>query len=426
MPILKPFKALQYDTAVAGRWETLCCPPYDVVSPQEQRILEAQNPYNAIQLERPLGDDPYADAAARLTKWQAEGILRETATPAYYMMQMDFTVAGQPYTLRGFTARVALSPFSEGHILPHEETLSHAKADRLALLEAAQCSFSAIYGLYQDANQTVTTLLTHIADRTPDAHFETRDAVTHRLWRIDDPAHCDTITRALATQQIFIADGHHRYETALNYRQTLRDKGVVVDEHHPANYCMMTLVALDHTGLVVFPTHRVITGAAPDAPEKLLKAMQAVCDTITLPSLSDVPAALHAAEGAIILYHNKVATVLTPRNKQAMLDLLPQQSDAYRSLTVAVLHTMMLAPHFGITAENMAKQENLTYTRDWQEAVSLVDTGAGQCAFLLSPTRVSQIRDVSLAGEKMPQKSTYFYPKLITGLLFNPLSGTLS
>lgn len=399
MPKIQPFNALLYSNR-AGAWETLCCPPYDIVSEAEQHELESRNPYNAILLERPLGENPYEQASQRLNSWRESGILQRDAAPAYYILEMTFTVNEKPYTLRGFTAQLELSPFSDGKVLPHEETLSKAKADRLALMNATGCNFSAIYGLYND-DGTANNVLSSTAETPPDIEFSMTDGVTHKLWCITDKKVQDIITDALSDKQVFIADGHHRYETALKYRET-----------HNADFVMATLVDMNDEGLVVLPTHRVISGCAADAPDRLIAAVRDVCDI-------EETELCEPQSGTIILYHKGKSYALTLKNSEVMKQLLPNQSTAYCELDVAILHSLMLEPHFGIDKNAMSAQSNLTYTRDLNEAVNLVDSGKGQCAFILAATKISQIRDVSLAGEKMPQKSTYFYPKLITGLGFN-------
>jgi len=410
MPKIQPFRALTY-THDAGAWDTLCCPPYDIVSEQEQSVLESRNPYNAILLERPLGEDPYKTAKERLDTWLDSGILHRDEQPAYYMIEMDFIVNEKNYILRGFTARLELSPFSEGKVLPHEETLSKAKADRLALMEATGCTFSAIYCLYND-DGAASEVMTTVSQLPPEIEFSMPDGITHRLWRITDAKLQEKLTVALENKQVFIADGHHRYETALKYR-----------ELNGGDFIMATLVDMSDSGLVVLPTHRLISGCAPDAPERLLTAMRDVCHVEEI--------SLHGGTGAeppqcppghlasILMYYNGKTYMFAFENIDVMEKILPDKSDVYRGLDVAILHSLMLEPHFGIDKNAMSAQKNLTYIRDMDEAVRMVDCGEGQCAFILAATKISQIRDVSLAGEKMPQKSTYFYPKLITGLGFN-------
>ena len=389
MPKICPFNALMYSDA--GPWDTLCCPPYDVVSEREQLALESRGPYNAIRLERPLGGEPYKTAKTRLDAWLAQGVLRRDERAAYYMMEMDFSINEKRYTMRGFTARMELSPFSEGRVLPHEETMSRAKADRLALMEATGCNFSAIYGLYDDAG-AAGEVLSAVSEAAPEIEFTMPDGTAHRLWRITDVGLQGRLTAALEDTPVFIADGHHRYETALEYRR-----------RHGGDFVMATLVDINDPGLVVLPTHRVVTDCDAGVPERFLKGVQGVCG-VEETELCEPP------DGAVIMYHN---------GRSYLFTFDGGRSAAYCGLDVAMLHGLILEPYFGI--DTLSAQNKLGFTRDAGEAVEMVDGGKGQCAFMLAATKISQIREFSLAGEKMPQKSTYFYPKLITGLGFNEI-----
>lgn len=396
MPVIKPFKALRYNPASAGAWEMLCCPPYDVVSEQEQRELEERNQYNAIKLERP--SDGYQAAAERLARWRADGVLTQDSEPAYYMIEMEFTANGKHYVTRGFTAMLELTPFGEGQVLPHEETLSKAKEDRLALMRATNCNFSQIYGMYADETGAARAALNTAAQQPPEAEFTMSDGVTHRFWIIKDAATQQTLTRAVGAGPVFIADGHHRYETSLNY-------------FGRGGYIMTVLTDIADEGLVVLPTHRVVNDCSESDAEQLESGLNGLF------RVDDALPTTEPGDGSFVFYRNGHAKLLTLINPKAM-DVLGM-SEAYKSLDVAILHSLILEPCFGIDKNAMAAQSRLTYTRDPVEAVKLADSGEGRCAFLLAPTKVSQIRGVSLAGEKMPQKSTYFYPKLITGITFN-------
>ena len=408
--MIHPFDAWQYDSKAAGAWDTLCCPPYDVVSEAEQRALESLNPYNCIQLERPLGENPYQKAAKLLDEWRRKGVLKRSGAEAYFVYEMAFVSDGASYALRGFTGRCELTPFSAGRVLPHEETLSKAKADRMELMSAAKCNFSPIYMLYSDAERAVPALLDQaVSGRTPDAEF-TADGVTHRMWRADDSNVIERITAAMADKKVYIADGHHRYETALAYHERVGTDA--------SRYVMVTLFDMENPGLVVLPTHRVISGCDPDACAKLLEDDNFITEPCE-PGRAGVE--LAGGKYAAALYANGAMRLIAPRGADAARSAMPDAGDAYRSLDVAVLHAMILEPRFGIGAKELAEQKNITYTRDMSEAMRMVDDGRGQCAFLLPHPKVSQIRDVSLEGGKMPQKSTYFYPKLITGLYINGL-----
>ena len=391
--MIKPFRALRY-AAAAGAPETLCCPPYDVVSDAERLELEARSPFNAIRLEHP--SDGYRKAAERLREWRDGGILALDEEPLYYIVEMGFEADGQKYRLRGFTALMELTPFGEGRVLPHEETLSKAKADRLELMKAANCNFSPLYGLYEDCSGEAAAVLESVTANTPpQAEFTMPDGVIHRLWTVAGETAQSALTRALGDGPVFIADGHHRYETALGYCGR-------------GGFVMITLVEMSDPGLVVMPTHRVVK----NCPDIDLASRLSGAFKIENAGAADVP-----QNGSVIFYRNGGYKLITPASPAAMSG----KSPAYNGLDVAVLHDLILEPHFGIDKKALAAQSSLIYTRDRTEAVRMVDGGAGQCAFILPPTKVSQIRDVSLAGEKMPQKSTYFYPKWTTGITFSLL-----
>ncbi len=418
MAEVRPFRAMMYRHTDDKDFASLCCPPYDIIPPAEQERLYREAPHNAIYLELSPGEGAarYANAAATLEQWLREGVLTIDEKDAFYIYEEAFTVAGRDYALRGVIARVVLEEFSKGIILPHEETLSKAKQDRFDLMRATGCNFSQVYSMYIDDEHIITPQIDAMADRRPDIEFTYSDGVTHRLWIEGDAEKCTALTRAFAGKQLFIADGHHRYETALNYRNELRER---LGSAGNADCVMMMLVDIAHSGLVVLPTHRILFGLAQFDPDRTLERLSGTFDVQPIDK-TGIERSLARAEGsAFVFYTRGQAWLLTLKDPAAMAAAVPDRSDAYRALDVAILHSLILEPCFGIDAQNMARGENLRYTRDAAEAAAQVDAGEAQAAFIINPTRVAQIRDVALAGDKMPQKSTYFYPKIITGLVFN-------
>lgn len=421
MAVIKPFRALRY-TQKAGDIAKLTCPPYDIISEEERSAFLAESPYNIIRLELPRGENPYAQAGSVLKKWEAEGILQEDTQPGLYIYEEEFTANGQTNRIKGFICRVKLEPFENGVILPHEETLSRAKKDRFDLMQATYCNFSQIYSLYMDPKQITRNRIDALSTGTPRYEFSD-GTVTHRLWLVNDPVAIAAVCDDFATRRLYIADGHHRYETALNFRNWCRDQGVISSE---PDYCMMMLVDMENPGLVVFPTHRLIHGLKDFSREKLLDGCRGSFDITRVSGLASIPEKLSACyaagQKAFACYcGGEDWDLLVLRDLSVMDKALPDKSTASRGLDVSVLHTLILEKVLGIDKENMAKQINLSYTRDFEEAVASVQKGESQCAFLMNPTRVTEIRDVAAAGEKMPQKSTYFYPKLITGLAMNQM-----
>ncbi|HIZ19559.1 MAG TPA: DUF1015 domain-containing protein [Firmicutes bacterium] len=435
MAEIRPFRALRF-TPAAGSIQELVCPPYDIISEAQRQAYLARNPHNIIRLELPRdGADPYQEAGDTLRRWIAEGILRQDDRPALYVYEIEFSVdgpsdlsgmAGGRRSVMGLVGLVKLEEFEKGIVLPHEETLSKAKADRFNLMKATNCNFSDIYALYMDdgGEEEALDILALVSREQPVTELTDEDGLVHRLWALTDEGVIAKIQAHLADTKLYIADGHHRYETALNYRNYLRGQGV--PEGTAADYVMMMMVEMSHPGLVVFPTHRLVRGLAAFDAEAVLTACEPYFDLVRGLAVPHLDEALEHAyrEGrhAFGLYTGgETFTLLTLRDPAVMDGLLPGLSPASRALDVTILHTLVLERLMGIDKENMANQTNLSYTRDLKEALDGVRQGQFQCAFLLNPTRVSEIRDVASAGEKMPQKSTYFYPKLITGLAMNKL-----
>lgn len=424
MAHIKPFRALRYSRQ-AGNIKDLTCPPYDIISDSQREAYISQNPYNVIRLELPKGDSPYETAKNTLAQWRETGVLQLDMDPGLYIYEEEFLSKadhGETKKLRGLICRVRLEDFSAGVVLPHEETLSKAKEDRFQLMRATNCNFSQIYSLYQDPSHTTRQRLDNLAAGCAPRYEFSDGLVTHRLWVVNDEAAIAAVQQDFAPRKLYIADGHHRYETALNYRNHLRETGV---QCPGADYIMMFLADMADQGLVVFPTHRLVRGLADFDGKALLAACGEFFELSPVDgpegAQSALDAAYEAGKHAFAFFDGTEWTLLTLRDMSAVDQLLPEMSDAYRSLDVTILHTLILERLLGIDKENMANQVNLTYTRSMDEAVEAVEAGAADCCFLLNPTRVEEIGAVAANGEKMPQKSTYFYPKLITGLVMNDL-----
>ena len=417
-----PYQALRF-TERAGDIAQLACPPYDIISETERQNFLRQNPYNIIRLELPRdGADPYAVAGDTLHTWLQDGILAQDQVPAFYIYDITFDVGGEKH-ITGLIGRVHLEEFEKGVVLPHEFTLSKAKTDRLNLMHTTGCNFSNIYSLYRedDPASPIHNVSALIDQASLLSEMTDAAGLTHRLWALTDQTITAAIVAAFADHKLYIADGHHRYETALNYRKELLANGTHTED---ADYCMMMLVEMSHPGLVVFPTHRIVRDLPQFSANTLLAACEEYFDvkTSSADSLqSELDAAYAAEKKAFGFYDGAQCAVLTLKDTAVMDALLPDLSAVSRQLDVSILHTLVLERLLHIDKENMANQINLTYTRDSQEALHAVENGTANCCFLLNPTRVSEIRDVAAAGEKMPQKSTYFYPKLITGLTMNKI-----
>lgn len=426
MAEIRPLRALRYNLEKAGPIENLTCPPYDIISPDQRRELLSHSGYNVIRLELPQeGKEPYEEAAHTLNLWRSEGVLQLDMEEGMYLYEEEFLSQvdqGQSRKVLGLVCRVRLEDFANGVVLPHEETLSKAKEDRFQLLSATRCNFSSIYSLYRDEGGLTRQRLLNLKNTCPPRYEFSDGLVTHRLWVINDPVAIQALEEDFAGRKLYIADGHHRYETGLRYRDTLEEQGTYLPG---ASYTLMTLTDMADPGLTVFPTHRLVRGVEGFEESALLAACQE--DFILEPqqNRADSEKALEnlyqEGQHAFALYSGREWTVLTLKDPAVMEALLPGTSPAYRTLDVSILHSLVLERLLGIDKENMASQKNLTYTRSAEEAQRSVDQGESQCCFLLNPTRVEEIGQVAQNGEKMPQKSTYFYPKLITGLVVNSL-----
>lgn len=425
MAEIKGYKGLRFNCEKAGKIEELVCPPYDIISDQQREEYIKTNPHNIIRLELPKGDDKYNKAAEILKDWLEKGILVKEDKPAIYIYEEEFTAYGERKAIKGIICRVKLEEFSKGIILPHEFTLSKAKEDRLNLMKATNCNFSQIYSLYMDGGKNTLGKIDSLSKSEPDIQLQDNDNVTHRMWIIKDEKAIADICSDFADRKLYIADGHHRYETALNYRNYLREQGLA-KEGDACDYQMMMLVDMEHPGLVVFPTHRLVRNLDSFNAERVIDGCKEYFDVTEHSDINTIESTLmelyNQGKKAYAFYCGGSSyKLLVLKDTNIIKKLLPNASTATQQLDVTILHTLILEKIFGIDAENMAKQINLTYTKIFDEAISSVQQGNSQCAFILNPTRVSEIREVASNGEKMPQKSTYFYPKMITGLVMNQL-----
>ncbi|MDR2559015.1 MAG: DUF1015 domain-containing protein [Oscillospiraceae bacterium] len=425
MAEIKAFKGLRY-TEKAGEIKSLCCPPYDIISYEQSRIYHSANPYNVIKLELPrsLSDDPSVDVYAKsgefLRSWIDGGFLKNDDEDSIYVYEMEFEINGARKNVIGFIPLVKVEDFSKGIILPHEETLSKDKSDRFNLMEATGCNFSQIYSLYSDESGEIRNMLSEVQKTAPASFFTDDDGVIHKLWAVSEITFCKKITALMAEKKLYIADGHHRYETALKYRD------VHSGEAGSSDYVPMMLVDMADDGLVILPTHRIVRDLEKYNQDEIILKCGKYFNIMSNLNRADSETALAKAftnnEKAFVLYSGDGNyTLLKLKDVNIMKEFMPDKGDALRNLDVSILHTLVLERIFGIDRENMANQVNLTYTRSADEAVSAIDNGKGNCAFLLNPCGVGEIGGVVSTGGKMPQKSTYFYPKLTTGLVMNQI-----
>lgn len=432
MPDIQAFRALRYDLGHVGSLSDVIAPPYDVISPAMQEELYKRHPANCIRLilnrEEPGDDeehDRYARAARFLRNWQSEGLLFADADPALYVYHQDFTTDGQSYTRRGFLARVRLEPFGEGKIFPHEETMSGPKADRLRLTTACRANLSPIFGLYPDPENEAHELLeAAIAGQIPVEATDHLDVV-HRMWAVTDPEVIAGVSRVMGPKPTFIADGHHRYETACNYRAQLAGAGKL-DPVHPANFVLMMCVGMSDPGMIVLATHRLFRGLPAMDSAKLTTALGNCFETRIMGEGSDLaPTVWREIEerddqGTLGLFtaddERWTLATITDEGRAKMNQIAADHSAGWRGLGVSILHRLVVETL--LDGKGLPKPK---YVRGVDEVVTDLDTGEFPLAALVMPATLEHIRQISEEQERMPAKSTYFYPKLLSGLVFNPL-----
>ena len=420
-----PFRALRYNAELD--LAAAVCPPFDTISPHLQRELYGRSPYNAVRIE--LAEDTdggrYENAARTLHEWMADGTLHRDTLPAFYLLQQTFPHNGHSYTRTLLFARLRVVPWSDGAVLPHEQTFPKHKNDRLQLMRAAHINASPIFLFYRDHDGHVHDLLDQRErDELPVADFDTVDGQHLRMTRITDPGVVEELERAFAEQTLYVADGHHRYETALLYRDEAKAKAATWTGKELENFALVGLVASDDAGLLVLPTHRVTSSDASWADVR--SRLEAFFDVEPFEgdadSLMVELAARHVSEIGFAAKDADTLFVLTPKETHVIDHLLPQdRSPAWRALDYAICDHVVLRHSIELSEEQTKDQGVLWFTEDARAAVEQVRDGRARYAVLLNPVPVTRVLELADAGDRMPQKSTFFYPKVPTGLVFNLL-----
>jgi uncharacterized protein (DUF1015 family) len=419
MADVQPLRALHYDQPVAGPLQDLAAPPYDVIDDPQRAELVSRSPYNVVGIDLPRAEsdgDPYDAAAQLLARWREEGAIVQDDEPAIWALTQDYTTPeGREMTRRGFLARVRVEDYGPGRIRPHERTHPGPKEDRLRLTRATNANLSPIFSLYSDPDRLAWSAIEDSLDGDAWAEVTDDDGTVHRVWRVGDPDVLSVVHEALGDAELLIADGHHRYETARVYAEEVGGEG-------PHRYVLMCLVALEDPGLTVFPTHRLVRGLRPDQHETLAIALRRdfEIEEVTREELVPAPGG-GPLELGYIDAHFRRPFRLRLRDQSIADAALEGHAEAYRGLDTAVLEALILKGALEMTEESIAHFEGIGYARDDEDAIASVERGDYDCAFLMRPAPVSQIRDVAQAAENMPPKSTYFFPKVLTGLIFNPL-----
>ena len=443
MAYIAPFRALRYDQSRVKLNDTIT-QPYDKISAEMQEAYYQASPYNLVRIilgkkettDRP-GNDAYSRAAGAFSDWRRQGIFVQDPQPSIYLYVQRFTVPGIKTELerRGFIALGRIEDYSAGVVFRHEQTLSRPKADRLELLRATRAHFGQIFMLYSDPAGEIDGLLN--PNGAPDMETIDEYGVSHKVWKISDASVIDLVRARMREKKLIIADGHHRYETAINYRNERRAEATAhpgtgvpreriagetprPPEEAPYELMMMTLVNMDSPGLIILPTHRVVHGLTTFDSTPFRDKARAYFRVQEIDPAFDGPRAaaiLREAgrEGTAILAVTPNRAFLLDQPKTTDIKVFAGLSPRQRSLDVVQLHKALLEGVLGLSEESIRDQQNLSYIRDAGEAVARVRRGAANIAFLMNPVKMEQVRDIAFGGEVLPQKSTDFFPKLLTG-----------
>jgi len=438
MAHIKPFKGIRYNPERITDMADVICPPYDVISKGEQTTLYNRSPYNVVRME--LGrhnpnDDPannhHTRAGAYLHSWLEEGILIQEESPALYLAATDFQSTDGEWTRWGLLAAVALEPFGTGSILPHERTYSKVKSERLALMRACPANLSPIFSFFSDPNSTMPKLKSHALQRVPKIDFTDNNQHRHRLWIIDDPDLLSDITAHFRHQPLFIADGHHRYETALAYRDE-RSVHERLGEDHPANYTLMYLSSIQDPGLKILPAHRLLPHVDPVVRHQFLRDIEFYFDIQPMASdgsngasFSELQNKLYRTapgEGLVVTLPEAPTPLLLKLKSERKADLYPKETfDVLKDIDVTLLSDFIFPKLLGLSPAQLDDVNSVHYDHDIQPTLEKVRSGQYDMAFIIKPTPIAAVKRIADAGRIMPRKSTYFAPKVITGLVVHGL-----
>jgi uncharacterized protein (DUF1015 family) len=429
-----PFRGWRYDVSQVGDLADVTCPPYDVIDAPFQERLYEQHPCNVVRLELnrdepgdPGPDEKYRRAAEFLHQWMHQGVLMQEPDDSLYVYHQVFDWEGTTYTRRGFLGRIRLERFGEGKVFPHEQTMSGPKADRLKLLEACRMNLSPVFGLFPDRENAVQAPL-EVAIRGATPH-EARDhlGVIHRLWPLSDRTALEQARRLLWDKPVFIADGHHRYETAINYRDGLAAANRLAGPDAPPNFALMMFVGMSDPGLIILPTHRLVKNLASITADEVVAALgknfaveRIGCGEAAARETWELMSA-DGGQGLLGLGTTADGEWLLARltDGSPMKTLCPEQSDDWRGLGVSLLHKLVL-DHL-LQNKHLGSPPQCRYVHQLEEVTAAQAANECPLACLVPPARIEHVEKIAARLEKMPPKSTYFYPKLQTGLVFNPV-----
>lgn len=429
-----PFKGIRYNKEQIKDPNLVMTPPYDIISPAQQEMYYNRDEYNMIKLdlvkEFPTDteqDSRYTRASNTFSQWLSNRVLVGEERPSIYFYEVSYTKYGPEKTMKGFISLCRLEEFGKGKVVPHEYTLSKPKSDRLNLLRSCQANFSLIFSLYSSPDGKINkTIEGSLKDSAPDTDVVDDNGDRHRLWVVSDPAIIEAVQNSMKDKTVYIADGHHRYEASLNYRNEARQKG----GEGAYDYIMMFFANMDEPGLTVLPTHRLIFGVSEDNMNSLYDNLgkyfrirdfefssgnESGARKQLLDALKKAGPQDHYL-GMYIKGENKYS-LLELKGEDILLDIKTDKPLSWRRLDVSILQSLILQDILGFSEESISRQENLCYVKDFDDSIRKVRDEEYQAAFLLNATKIEEIKDVTETGERMPQKSTYFYPKCLTGLV---------
>jgi uncharacterized protein (DUF1015 family) len=436
MAIIKPFRGLRYNQHIIPDITSVVTPPYDVISPQEQEQYYQAHPNNIIRLD--LGKDMpgdtekinrYTRAAEFLNTWRENRILEQEDAPALYIYEQEFLADNQWITRRGFIALVKLEPFDKGHIYPHEQTLSGPKEDRLKLIQSCQANLSPIFALFPDENSTIDNYVSTLIPIKPEVDFTDNSGVKNRLWVIKEKPAIDTLITLMEEKPLFIADGHHRYETALTYKEQIGKENSRPGDDLPPDYVMMTCVSMNNHGLKIFPSHRLVRNIKDYHFDRILQSMKEVFSVEPLSKgyrmedfISTFNAETKSHTFGMYVGQEDTYYTLHLQNQKLVDTVFSNDHPEWKHLDTGILHGIIINRILGINSSDITLKDYVKYAKDEREAIPLVRSGQYQLAFFLKPTPIEQIKAIAMERKVMPPKSTYFYPKLVTGIVINVLN----
>lgn len=435
MAEIRPFRGVHYNLSLIKNWSAVICPVYDIISPQQQQELYLKSEYNFVRLE--LGrdlpqdtptDNKYSHAAAALEQWLKQGVLEMNEKPAIYLHDHHFTHQNKRYRRRGIIVRVKLEEWDRMVVRPHESTMAAPRSDRLSLLWALKANTSPVLAMFEDHGEQISSLLAAQVQNKPTINLRSVSGEKHKVWAITDREIINQIATMLITEPVYIADGHHRYESALNYRRQRRASSPSLSGEEPFDFVMMTLVDFTDPGLLILPPHRLVRGISKSALNDLRAKLEAFFEIEELPlgtpgvwrKLEHISTKASQTRLALFGLDTEHLFLLTLRDPAVTSQMMPYfNSELYKRLDVSIIDHVILERLLALSSDQ--EKVALTYSYDRQDAVRRVLSQEYQLTFLLNPIKPETIKAIADIGDKMPRKSTYFYPKVPAGLIVNLL-----